>query len=263
MNLDQSLKILLPTGTLAAGAALTALRSKLASTKQKNVLHWIFYIVSGLLFLGTVVAMLVFWKEIFQPDWFAIIVCAIAVASSIGLFWSTKRFLLGKNQFTTDELDPVINDFTRNADKANIKLLAGNLDFLGTSRDEMNKQLQYRCLLEEKFKHIEILCLPPADNADKIRYGKILVDFPVVELRYYDPGQADLNVRGRIKTLNGVTRLLIYNKVSPRVYQALELDTADRNGAHFTRLWDLVWTVAHRPTGGQLHEYRQLYQSPN
>lgn len=263
MNLDESLKILLPAGTLAAGAALTALRSKLATTKQKNALHWTFYVVSGLIFLGTVAALLFFFKQIFEPNWFAILVCAISIASSVGLFWSTKRFLLGKNQFKTSELDPVVNNFTRNADKENIKLLAGNLDFLGTSRQQIDSHQQYRCLLEEGFRQIEILCVAPLNNADKMRYGKILVDFQGVELRYYDPEKADLKVRGRIKTINNVTRLLIYNRVSHRIYQALELDTADKNGAHFTRLWNLVWEIAVKPTPEQLHEYMQLYQIPN
>ncbi len=244
MNLDESLKILLAGGSLAAGAALTALRSKLAATREKNFLHWPFYVISALIATGTVITALCYWGQIFSPSWFAINVCAICLISSIGLVLVTKKFLAGKNQFSTDQLDPVVNKFTSNADKANIKLLAGNLDFLGTSRHEIDSHPQYSCLREASFRHIEILCVPPVGIADKIRYGKILVDLQAVELRYYNPEQADLNVRSRIKTLNNVTRLLIYNKVKPRVYEALELDTADLNGAHFSRLWNLVYIPA-------------------
>lgn len=261
MALENLLKILLAGGSLTAGAFLTALRAKLANTKQKNWLHIVFYVVSGIVVLGVILTLLVFWKDILKPDWFAVIVLAIGLIFSVALIWVTNRFLTGKYQYTTDELDPVVNKFSRNADKDNIKLLAGKLDFFGTSAQEMNKHPQYKCLREMSFQAIQVLCKPPVQNEDKFRYGKILTDFPFIELRYYRPVHADLKVRGRIKTLNNVTRLLIYSKIEHEKYEALELNTADNDGALYTHLWNLIWGLADPPSSGQIAEYKSLYNS--
>ena len=67
----------------------------------------------------------------------------------------------------------------------------------------------------------QILCTAPISFEDKKRYGKIITDFPAVELRFYEPLSADLKVRGRIKTLNNVTMLLIYSKVPSGKYHCL------------------------------------------
>jgi len=262
MKLDDLLKILLAGGSLAAGAGLTALRAKLTSTKHKNWLHWFFYSVSGLILLGTLGTLYTHSKEIAGPpvNSFAWIVAGIAVISSIFLIVITKKLLVGKHQYKTSELDPVVNKFTRNADKRNIKLLAGDLDFWGSS-DQMDQNAQYVCLRQQKFKEIQILCIRPLTNSSKMIYGKILSDLPQAVMRYYKPSQADLNVRGRIKTLSNVPRLLIYRKVADRLYEALELDTADSDGAHYTLLWNLVWEIADKLTTEETNEYKQLYNS--
>jgi hypothetical protein len=263
MTLDNLLKIILAGGSLTAGAFLTALRAKLANTRKKNWLHIIFYVVAGVVIIGTVVSIIDFWSEIMAPDWYAIVVVLIALSFSIALVWVTTKFLTGKYQFTTTELDPVVNAFSRNADKGNIKLLAGNLDFFGRSEHEIDRHSQYICLREESFRQIQILCTSPITNEDKMRYGKILTDFSTVELRYYKPPAADLKVRGRIKTLNNVTRLLIYSKVDGHRYEALELDTADTSGALYSHLWNLIWEMAEAPTTAQLNEYRNFYRPLN
>jgi hypothetical protein len=262
MKLDDLLKVMLAGGSLAAGAALTALRAKLTSTKHKNWLHWIFYSVSGLIILATLGMLSVYWKEIEKPpfNYFAIVVAGIAIISSISLIVITKKLLVGKHHYKTSELDPVVNKFTKNADKGNIKLLAGDLDFWGSGQ-QMDQNSQYVCLRQEAFREIQILCIRPLTNNSKMIYGKILSDFPQAELRYYQPTKADLNVRGRIKTLGNVTRLLIYRKVASRVYQAVELDTADSDGAHYSLLWNLIWEIAEELTPAEENEYKQLYNS--
>jgi hypothetical protein len=160
-----------------------------------------------------------YWKEITGPsaNLFAWLVAWIAVVSSIGLIVITEKLLVGKHEYKSDELDPVVNKFTINADKRNIKLLAGDLDFWGSGH-QMDQNEQYVCLRQQNFKEILILCIRPMTNRSKMIYGKILSDFPQAVMRYYKPSQADLNVRGRIKTLDNVTRLLIYRKVGDRLY---------------------------------------------
>ena len=261
--LDNLLKILLAGGSLTAGAFLTALRAKLANTKKKNWLHVSFYIISLVLLIAAIITAIIIWSEIKKPNWFAITVLVIAIISSILLIWVTRKFLAGKHQYTVTELNPVVNAFSRNADKGNIKLLAGNLDFFGRSEQEIDWHPQYVCLKEEAFRQIEILCTAPITNEDKMRYGKIITDFPTVQLRYYKPSNADLKVRGRIKTLNNVTRLLIYSKVTPGHYEALELNTAETDGALYSHLWNLIWDLADVPTPEQLADYRHLYRPQN
>jgi hypothetical protein len=265
MTLDNVLKIVLASGSLAAGAFLTAVRARLTSTRQKNRLHRIFYLFSALVILTALITFITYRTDIFkaEPDWFAIIVLVIAVLFSLGLIWITACYLTGKHHFTTTELDPIVNKFTRDADKHNIKLLAGNLDFFGANESQMDNQSQYNCLRREGFKQIQILCTRPKTIADKFRYGKILNDFLGAELRYYRPSAADLNVRGRIKTLGNVPRLLIYNKVSAGVYEALELDTAATQGVLYTHLWNLIWDLAEVPTDEDIIEYRRLHRPIN
>jgi hypothetical protein len=261
MSLDNLLKILLAGGSLTGGAFLTALRAKLANTKKKNWLHLSFYVISCVVLLGALLTTIFEWNEIIKPDWYAIIVILIAIVFAILLIRVTNKFLTGKYQFTVAELDPVVNDFSRNADKGNIKLLAGNLDFFGKSWQQMDKHPQYMCLAEESFREIQILCTSPSSNNDKMRYGKILTDFPTVKIKYYQPANADLKVRGRIKTLNNVTHLLIYSKIVPGKYEALELDTANSNGALYSHLWELIWGTADTPTEAQLNEYKIVYSN--
>ncbi|MCB0518180.1 MAG: hypothetical protein H6577_06410 [Lewinellaceae bacterium] len=269
MELDDVLKLLLAGASLTAGAFFTALRAKITSTKYKNWLHASFYGISVIIIIGAVIVTYCFWNEIFAknetiPDsknnLYATFVIALSLLSSIGLIWVTFKFLVGKYQYTVDKLNPIVNKFSRNADKENIKLLAGDLDFFGKTKDEIDKNSQYQCLKDENFKKIQILCTPPISYGDKERYGKIITDFPRAELRYYKPSHADLKVRGRIKTLNNVPMLLIYNKILPGQYQAIELNTAETEGAHYSGLWNLIWELADTPTQEQLSEYREIYQ---
>lgn len=197
--LENLLKLLLAGGSLTAGAFLAALRAKLASTKEKTWLPVSFYVVSGIVILGTIITMILFYSHSTKPDWIAIIIMAYALVFSVLLIWGTYSFLPGKNQFTIKELNPVVNAFSKNADKGNIKLLAGNLDFFGKSETEIDCHPQYICLKEESFRQIQILCTEPISSEDKIRYGKIITDFPIAQLRYYKLLSADLKVRGRIK----------------------------------------------------------------
>ncbi|TDH18249.1 hypothetical protein EXU57_24025 [Segetibacter sp. 3557_3] len=259
-SLDNLLKILLAGGSLTAGAFLTALRAKLANTKKKNWLHISFYILATVIIIASIITGFVFRSEIAKPNWYAIAVLTIAIISSVLLLWVTRKFLAGKHQYTIEELNPVVNAFSKNADKGNIKLLAGNLDFFGKSLSEIDCHPQYICLKGEDFRQIQILCTEPVTNEDRMRYGKIITDFETVQLRYYRPSSADLKVRGRIKTLNNVARLLIYNKVTPGRYEALELNTAETDGALYSHLWGLIWEIAKEPTPTELAEYRHLYR---
>ena len=85
--LENLLKILLAGGSLTAGAFLTALRAKLANTRQKNWLHIVFYAVAAIVILGVVYTAIVFRSQILKPYWFLIIVLAVALVFSAALIW--------------------------------------------------------------------------------------------------------------------------------------------------------------------------------
>ncbi len=261
MTYDNLLKLLLAGASLCLGAYLAAIRSRISSLKIRNSLHYSFYVVSFLIFTSSLVTIFLQWNKLIEPDWFGIIVLVAALTSSILLFLFTKRSIVGKHQYKTKELDPIVNAFTENADKKNIKLLAGDINFFGNYPKDMEENSQYKCLKKESFREIQILCIEPTTNEGKTRYGKIISDLPGVELKYYNPPQADLLIRGRLKTLNNVTHLLIYKKIESGIYEALELDTANSSGALYNYIWNLIWELAKSPSQEQLREYINLYRS--
>ncbi len=87
MSIDNLTKILLAGSSLCLGSYLTALRAKINSTNSKNKLHYVFYAVTILLFSLSLLALLLFWKEllfkkeVFDPDYFAISVIIICILS--------------------------------------------------------------------------------------------------------------------------------------------------------------------------------------
>lgn len=249
---------------MTLGAFLTAVRARLTSIKYKNRLHLVFYILSGIVALSVIVGSISFYDMIFfqknGKNWTAIIILILAFISSFLLIYFTRRYLVGKYQYKTSELDPIVNKFTENADKANIRLLAGDLNLFGKTPHDMDNNSQYKSLKNCNFRSVQILCFKPKYNVEKIRYGKLISDMPV-ELRYYHPPQADLNVRGRMKTLNNVTYLLIYNKIRSELYEALELDTANANGALYNHIWNLIWQLAEPVSKDDLDQYVELYRN--
>ena len=124
----------------------------------------------------------------------------------------------------------------------------------------MDKNNQYICLKKENFRQIQIICFRPVSNQEIMRYGKLLSDMRVV-CKFYHPQAADLNVRGRMKSLGSVTHLLIYNKVASSTYDALELDTANSNGALYNHIWSLIWELAETPSQEEIQEYKDLYKN--
>lgn len=269
MSLDTLIKILIAGASLCLGAYLTALRAKINSTKVKNKLHWAFYIVCVIVFLVALGTLIVCWNELtydfetrkIKIRWLEFAIIIICMISSFLLFLFTKRNLVGKHHYTIAELNPIVNNFTKNADKKNIKLLAGDVNFFGNSPHEMENNSQYTCLRGENFKKIQILCIPPKTNEEKIRYGKILNDFPQVEIKYYRPPQADLMIRGRMKTLNNVPNLLIYNKVSSGIYEAIETNMGNSDGALYNYIWDLIWEMAQKISPEEIMEYQKLFRN--
>lgn len=267
MTLENIIKLLLAGASLCLGSYLTALRSKITTQKVKNGLHFAFYAVTIVFFIVAIYVSYDYWDELLyqgneiSPDYFSIAIILACLISSILLFVFTKNNLVGKNQYRTSELDPVVNKFTKNADKKNIRLLAGDINFFGDKPDKIESNSQYKCLKDEKFREIQILCWRPKNNDEKIRYGKILNDLPQIRLRFYRPTTADLSIRGRIKTLNNVVNVLIYNKVQSGVYETIFTDMASSNGTMYNHLWGLIWDLAEEPSEQDLAEYLNLYRS--
>ncbi len=259
MEFNHVTTILLAGASIILGALFGALRSKIFSAKTKSKLHYPFYLLATIIFSISILSVIVKWKDFFMPNWYGIIVVIIAFVSSISLFLLTKKHLVVKDIFNTSELDPIINKFTNSADKDEIKLFGGDLNFLGNSPSDIDLHPQYITLRSLRFKNIHILCEKPSDNSIKIRYGKILHDMPQAQIRYYDPDKADLKVRGRIIKINGSIKLLMYNKIQSKIYQAIETDTANSNGALYNNIWDLVWSLAKAPDAKDKQQYIDLF----
>jgi len=123
MQFDEYLKLLTPGGFLLLGAFLTAVRGKMSSAKQKNTLHVIFYVMSGIVTLAAVIGAIVFWKDMFpaekneKPKVVGLIIMIIAFASGILLSWFTYRYKTGTRQYRGKQLDKIVNKFTSDADK--------------------------------------------------------------------------------------------------------------------------------------------------
>lgn len=236
------------------------LRSKIFAAKTKTGLHYFFYIFSILVFLISLIFLFFFWSDFSQPNIFGIIAFVIAIGSSITLFVFTKKYLQIQDVFHTSELDPIVNKFTCIADKEEIKLFAGDLNFFGHTPAEMDTHPQYTTLRSLQFAKISILCEKPNDNSKKIRYGKMICDMPQTDLRFYKPPkEADLKVRGRMIKVNGVDKLLMYVKTGPKYYQAIETDTSNTSGALYNNIWNLVWSMADEPNSEQIQEFKNLF----
>jgi hypothetical protein len=259
MDFNHVTAILLSGTSICFGAFLGVLRSKIFATKSKTNLHKLFYAFSALIFLFSIFFLFNNWNEIFKPSWFGIIVESVAIVSSVSLIILTKKYLVVKDIYNTSELDPIINKFTESADKDQIKLFGGDLNFFGNYPSQIDMHPQYLTLRSLQFKKIFILCEKPKDTSVKIRYGKILHDMPQTQLRYYEPDRADLKVRGRIIEVTGSVKLLMYTKIESKVYQAISTDTANSNGALYNNIWELVWSLAFVPDIKEIQSYKDLF----
>src|SRR5258708_3623821 len=133
----QDLNYILSIGISASiGATLGILRSKIFASKIRNVLYIIFYIFSCLLLLFAIYAACVAWSE-------SITIIIASILSSLGLAATTYFFLVIKDTYKTSELSPIVNRWTAKADKAEIKLFGGDLDFFGRTPGEMAGNSQY------------------------------------------------------------------------------------------------------------------------
>ena len=261
MSIENITTILLSSASVLLGALLGVLRSKIFALKNTNSLHYFFYAISIIVFLGSILSLFLFWKEYnMETHRFALYVLITATISSISLFIVTKFHLASKDIYKTSELDKIVNNFTSNADKKNIKLLGGDLNFFGEHPAQIDQNDQYIDLKSHTFKKVSILCETPHNNTQKIRYGKILYELQGAELRFYNPDAADLRVRGRIIQVTGVDKLLMYTKISSGIYRAIETDTANSNGALYNNIWELVWSLAHIPTNEQNQSYINMFR---
>ncbi len=270
MELDHFAKIIALCLSASIGLTFGILRSKIFSSKHTNYLHYFFIIFSVILFSASVYGLFEFWSELsegvknsdseeYSANCFANFVLWTALFFSLILLYVTTKFLHFKNIHKTSELDPLVNNFTSNADRNEIKLFGGDLNFFGESPNDMNENIQYRYLRSREFNKVLILCESPNDITKKRRYGKILSDNRGSELRFYNPDNADLRVRGRIIQVNGANKLLIYKKIKSKTYQAIETDTADSDGALYNNIWDLVWSLATIPSPNEEQEYKSLF----
>lgn len=258
--MENLIKVILTCASISLGAILGVLRSKIFAAKDNNKLHYIFYVFCTIVVLGSILVGIIYWNKLESFD-VGVLIAGILISS---LLWmATNKYLFFKNIFKTTELDPIVNKFTSNADKNEIKLFGGDLNFLGNSPSEIDNNKQYTHLRSLAFKKVSILCETPHTQIQKIRYGKISYELPYAELRFYEPESADLKVRGRIFQVQGVTKLLMYTKIRSGIYQSLETDTANSNGALYNNIWELAWSLAQRPSANDIESYKSLFTGGN
>jgi len=256
MKSSEFLQYLLAYASIILGAFLGVLGNKLVTHNSQSGWKWAFYLPAIFAFLIIPIYLLIV-EEIGFMDY---VIISILVVSSLCLFLFTKRFLDKKSIYKTSELNPIINDFTSLSDHTEIKLFGGDLNFFGNGPSEMDKNIQYNHLKSMNFKKICILCEELGDASTKIRYGKILHEMNGVVLKFYNPDKADLHIRGRMKTLQGVEKLLIYLKIESGKYQTIETDTANSNGALYNNIWKLIWSLANDLSTQQIDEYLAIFK---
>ncbi len=240
-----------------SGALFGAIGLKLFLETSKSNWKWFFYILALISVLSAIMNGMIEFSKLTIMGW--IIVCALLVLG-IYLLYFTSRHLDKKNIYTTDELNPIINDFTMTADLTEIRLFGGDLSFLGNSPIEIDRNVQYTFLKSRNFAKICILCEEPKKNATKITYGKLLHELTGVELKFYRPDKADLQIRGRMITIAGAKKLLIYSKNNGGYYETIRTDTGNTSGALYGNIWDLIWSLAKDVTSDQRNEYIDLYR---
>lgn len=258
MEYDDYLKLLLSICSLAIGSLLAAIRSKIPIIKDNKNLHYVFYIFSVLVLLFAAGVMYFFRKQL---DELGIILGSTSILASIALIIFTYIFQFGKEIFKSSELDSIVNKFTSDADTNLIKMFGGDLNFIGNTPREMDENSQYNYLKARHFRNLQILCEIPVNNEQKIRYGKILNDFLAsdVELKFYDPDDIDLKVRGRIIQIQGRDKLLIYHRLRSKVYKTIQTDTATAEGKLYLNIWNLIWRLAKTPTEAEIQECKTLF----
>ncbi|HRF77698.1 MAG TPA: hypothetical protein PLB46_14065 [Chitinophagales bacterium] len=138
--MDNLIKIILTCGSISLGALLGVLRSKIFASKENNKLHYFFYGYSIVSALTCLIVSVMYWN---QMDSFSIGVLIATFVLSILLWLATNKFLFFKNIFKSTELDTPVNKFTSNADKNDIKLFGGDLNFFGNSPSEIDNNSQY------------------------------------------------------------------------------------------------------------------------
>ncbi len=249
---------LLVIAGISFGAFFGSLGSKLVSIEYRTNWKWAFYIWGSLVVVGPLIYLLVDKLDGNIIDYITII---LSIISGALLIVFTRIKLDKKYIYKSSELDPIINKFTSLADRSEIRLFGGDLNFFGNAPSEMDGNTQYNYLKSLDFKKTLILCEEPRNSATKIRYGKICSELKGVELRFYRPEEADLMIRGRMKTVQGVERLLIYNKMKSATYQTIETDTANSNGALYNNIWKLVWSLATKLSQSQKDEYIKLFRN--
>ena len=133
---SKDLNLILSIGISASlGATFGILRSKIFATKIKTTLYFLFYILASLLFGFAIYATVINGAD-------SIVIIVISFVSSVALAATTKYFLVLKDIYTTEELNPIVNNWTSNADRNEIKLFGGDLNFFGEGPKEMNTNLQ-------------------------------------------------------------------------------------------------------------------------
>jgi len=239
------------------GTFLGAVGNKLVTYNSQTKWKWAFYML-GICAIISIPIYLKITNNLFFINYFTVSILGV---SAVCIIIFTRKFLDKKSVFKTSELNPIINEFTSLSDHAEIKLFGGDLNFFGNGSSEMDKNSQYNHLKSIGFKKVSILCEVPRDTSTKIRYGKILHEMKGVTLKFYNPDEADLLIRGRMKTFQGVEKLMIYSKIESGKYQAIETDTANSNGALYNNIWKLIWSLAIDINELKRTEYLNLFKS--
>lgn len=241
--------------SISAGVFFGTLGSKIVSIRYKSLWIWCFYIWAIISIILAIIGLFVVSSTASAADYITII--SLFIFGVLILIFA-KKVLDIKGIYKTSELDSTINKFTTTADKDIIKLFGGDLNFFGATPADMEKNSQYTHLRSLNFHKVLILCEEPRDTTTKIRYGKILHDINGAELRFYLPENADLKIRGRLKTEHGCDRLLIYYRRKQNIYQLIEMNTANIKGALYCNLWNLIWSLAKQLSNEEIENFISL-----
>ncbi len=207
--------------------------------------------------LANMIVSAIYYKELTWNDgiiinWTSIIYSVIITAIAFGVVCALNIILA--KPFGRGKLNDKIVKFTERANpNLDLNIMAGDLTFFGNIND-MESNPQVRQLIDKRFKRVNIILKPPANNEEKIRIGKLihLLNESSILMKFYDGNNfCDLRLRFRcISFGDGTTATInIYKFVAEKEYLTEELSSLSSNQEQrkrhqtFMNLWNIYWNA--------------------
>src|SRR5688572_11434646 len=130
MNSKELFDILAGVAFIAFGAFFGVIANRLIAVREKSAWKSAYYLLGILLIVFALILLVVKFRVISELGWFAVI---FSIVSGSLIVFATRKLLDVSDVYSIAKLNPIINKFTRLADRTEIKLFGGDLNFFGNS----------------------------------------------------------------------------------------------------------------------------------